>query len=349
MNINKHLKKLFIRGGVYREQAGEGGASGGAAPLDTGSGANLFSSFLGSEAQAESGNEESEETAAERLAAEEAAGANQDKAGDAENNEQDQSDQNGEADTVTFQVDGKDVTLTKAELAELHKGGLRQQDYTRKTMEAAEQRKTADAEIQKARADRDSYQQQLHAFSLTQEAIIADAQKILTQDLLNSDPVEYLTQQRILQERQANLGAAQQELQRIGAEQQNERHRADHDFLKAQFQTLIEKLPEWKDPEKQKASWTAIEAFMGERGFVAEDGRMVLDARVLLLANDAMKYRNLMKRAAEATQKVAKVPPKVERPGVSNVSPTDGRTAAMKQLAKTGNPRDAAALFAAFT
>jgi hypothetical protein len=349
MNISRQLKKLFIRGGIYREQAGEGAATGGAGPLDPGTGANLFSSFLGGEAQAESESEESEESAAERLAAEEAAGANQNNAEGTDGEQQDQQGQDGTTDTVTFQVDGKDVTLTKAELAELHKGGLRQQDYTRKTMEAAEQRKTADAEIQKARAERDSYQQKLHAFALTQEAIIADSQKILTQELLDTDPVEYLSQQRILHERQANLSAAQQELQRIGAEQQQERQRADQDFLKAQFQTLIDKLPEWKDPVKQKASWNAIEGFMEERGFKPEDGRVVLDARVILLANDAMKYRDLMKRAAEAGKKVAKVPPKVERPGVTPVNPTDGRTQAMKRLAQTGSVRDAAALFSAFT
>jgi hypothetical protein len=347
MNISRQLKKLFIRGGIYREQVGEGGTAGGA-PLDAGAGASLFSSFLGGEAQAESGNEESEESAAERLAAEEA-GANQNNADDAGGEQQDQQGQDGGADTVTFQVDGKDVTLTKAELAELHKGGLRQQDYTRKTMEAAEQRKAADAEIQKARADRDSYQQQLHAFALTQEAIIADAQKVLTQELLDRDPVEYLTQERILRERQANLGKAQQELHRIGTEQQQERQKADHDFLRAQQQALLDKLPEWKDPAKFKAAMGELESFMGERGFSANDGRTVLDAKVLLLAHDAMKYRNLLKRAAEAGQKVAKAPPKVERPGVSPANPTDGRTQAMKRLQQSGSVRDAAALFSAFT
>lgn len=349
MNIHKHLKVILARGRIYRESATEGDA-GAAGALDPGSGATLFSSFLGGEAQAESGNSESEEDAAERLAAEEAAaGANQNTASDPDDKQQSQQADDSTTDTVTFQVDGKDVTLTKAELAELHKGGLRQQDYTKKTMEVAETRKTADAEIQQARAERESYAQQLHAFALTQESIIAEAGKVLTQELLDRDPVEYLSQQRILQERQANLAKAQQELQRIGAERQQEQQNANQDFLKAQYQVLIDKLPDWKDPEKQKASWTAIESFMGERGFTAADGRTVLDARVILLANDAMKYRDLMKRAAEAGKKVAKVPPKVERPGVTPISPTDGRTAAMKRLEKSGSPRDAAALFADFT
>jgi len=352
MNIHKQLKVLLIRGGVFRESASEGGASGGSSTgaLDVDSSVSAFSSFLGGEAPAESEEQQAEspEAAAERLAAEEAAGATQ-QTGEEGDQPQQQQAQGNEADTVTFEVDGKPVTLTKAELAELHKGGLRQQDYTRKTMEAAEQRKAAEAETQKARSDRENYAKQLDAFALTQQAIIAEAEKVLTQELLNSDPVEYLTQQRILQERQANLMKAQQEQQRIAGEMQQERDQADRQFLQTQHQALLDKLPEWKDPAKMKAGMGLIETFMEERGFTPQDGLTVLDARILLLANDAMKYRDLMKRAAEAGKKVAAVPPKVERPGVAATKPTDGRTSAMKQLEKTGSVRDAAALFLNYT
>lgn len=352
MNISKQLKKLFIRGGIYRDQAGEGGTSGAApaGPTSVAGATDAFSSLLGGNAgQGDSdAAEESEESAAERLAAEEAAAANQSNADDA-GQDQTQSDKGTVDDTVTFEVDGKPVTLTKAELAEQHKNGMRQDDYTRKTMEAAEVRKAADAEIQKTRAERDGYAKQLDAFALTQQAIIAEAEKVLTQDLLNSDPVEYLTQERILRERQANLTKAQAELQRINGEQQQEREQSHRQFLQSQHQALLDKLPDWKDPAKMKAGLEGLETFMGDRGFSAQDGLMVLDARVMLLANDAMKYRDLMKRAAEASQKVAKAPPKVDRPGVAPANPSDGRTTAMKRLEKTGSVRDAADLFKAFT
>ena len=58
---------------------------------------------------------------------------------------------------VTVEVDGKQVTLTKAQIAEAYKSGLRQSDYTKKTTEAAEHRKAADAEIQKAQTERRDY------------------------------------------------------------------------------------------------------------------------------------------------------------------------------------------------
>lgn len=342
--MNKYLKALMGR--VYRDSAAEGASGGGS--ID--SAASAFSSFLGGEAPAENEAPKNDdpEAAAERLAAEEAAAANQNSAEEGQQ-QPNQGDQGADNDTVTFEVDGKPVSMTKAELAELHKSGLRQKDYTQKTMEVAEARKTAEQEAQRAKAERDSYAQKLNAFALTQESIIADGSKILTKELLDRDPVEYLSQQRILQERQANLAAAQQELQRIGMEQQQEAQQEQQNFLKRQYETLVEKLPEWKDPAKQKADFQAIESFMEERGFAANDGRMILDARVILMARDAMKYRDLLSRAAKASEKVNAAPPKVERPGVAatNVKP-DGRTVAMQNLKKSGSVDAAAEAFKQF-
>lgn len=85
---------------------------------------------------------------------------------------------------------------------------------------------------------------------------------------------------------------------------------------------------------------------MGKAGFKSDDGQMVLDARVILMADKAQKYDALMARAKDAASKVKAAPVKVERPGVTQVAPTDGRTQGMKQLAKTGSVRDAGALLA---
>ena len=53
---------------------------------------------------------------------------------------------------ITVEIDGKPVTLTKEQISEAYKSGLRQADYTRKTMEVAETRKAAQAEAEKAKA-----------------------------------------------------------------------------------------------------------------------------------------------------------------------------------------------------
>lgn len=338
--MNRYLKAILARGKVYRDgatEAGDGGMSGAMAS---------FASYLGggdpSPAQAEPPKEESPEAAAERLVSEEA-NANQEQSKDGEQKVS-QETQAPADEAVTFEVDGKPVTLTKTELAELHKSGLRQKDYTQKTQEVAETRKAAESEIQKAKTERDVYAQNLQQILMVNQHV-EQQQTPWTQDMIESDPVGYLVYTQGKEARQQQSQAAYQELQRINQEHQQEREQSHRQYLQNQHQALLDKLPEWKDAAKMKAGLETLETFMGERGFNANDGPMVLDARVMLLANDAMKYRDLLARAATAGKKVNAAPTKVERPGVAEVKPTDGRTAAMKNLARSGSLDDAAAAF----
>lgn len=298
--------------------------------------------FASMDAQAEPEAEEGDDAAAERLASED-----QD-ATHAPVAQADPAAASQEDDAITIEVDGKTVALKKADLPELYKGSMRQQDYTQKTMAAAEARKQADAEAAKTRQERDKYAAELNTFILTSSHLQAEQQKVLTDELLQSDPIEYLAQQRTFEKRQADLAKANAEMQRLQAEYQREQQEAGQQFLMKQREILHENFPEWKDPAKEQEYFSKLDKFMTERGFQAQDGRILLDARMLMLANDAMKYRELMERAKASKQKVDAAPPKVERPGVAQVATTDGRTAQMKKLAKTGSVRDAGDIFASF-
>lgn len=292
-------------------------------------------------AQAEAATE-SPEAAAERLAQEDA---NQDQPADDEPAPDAEAADDG---TIELEVDGKPVKLTKAELAEHYKNGLRQQDYTRKTMEVSEQRKQADAEAQRARAERENYAQQLQNFAVTSESILAEQASVLTDELLRSDPVEYLAQQRTFQERQAKLHQAQQELARINGERQQEQQAQMQAYRAEQLEKLTEALPEWKDSKKATEEAGKIKDYLMSQGWNAEDVGGLSDHRHVLAARKAMLYDSLMTRAKEAAGKVAKAAPKVERPGTVQVAPTDGRTKLMKELKATGSKNVAAQLFENF-
>lgn len=306
---------------------------------------DAFSSYLSDESPEESGNtvaNESPEAAAERLLQEDAnqnQPADDEKAPDAEE---------AEDSTVEFEVDGKPVKLTKAELAEHYKNGLRQKDYTQKTMEVSEARKTADAEIQRARAERENYAQQLNNFAITSESILAEQSKALTEDLLRADPVEYMALQRTFQERQANLAKAQQELTRINGEKQHEEAEAKGAYAREQLAKLHEALPDWKDTAKATAESNKIKEYLLSEGWTMHDVNNLADHRHVLAARKAMLYDSAMARAKETQARINKAPPKVERPGSSPVAPTDGRTRLMKELSATGSKAAAAQLFEHF-
>lgn len=292
--------------------------------------------------------EETPETAAERLAEQDLAGGAEE-GDDAEKSEVETEQQpEQEDDKVTVEVDGKSVSLTKAEIAELHKSGLRQADYTRKTMETADVRKSAEAEKAAAKQERDAYAQKLHVLDIQ---LSGDLERMNSQDwqtLIDNDPVEYMKQQRIAQERQAALQQVQQEARNINQQQQAEQQQAEVEYFRGQQQALLAKLPEWKDEAVAKAESDKIKTFLAAKGFTADEIRNVRDHKTVIMHRNAMLYENLMARAATATKKVAAAPARVERPGVAVEAQSKNPViAARKQLARTGSDADAVNFFAA--
>lgn len=324
---------------VLREEAGEGSAGGGA--LDAHSAAAAFGAFLSDEPQQaqEATNAqaaESPEAAAERIAAEEAKGA------ETEAN----AEESAAPQKFTIKVDGKDVQLTADEVAEHYKNGLRQADYTKKTTEAAEQRKAAEAQANEARAKRDEYASKLQGFTSQAEYEFRALSAQLTNELLDTDPVEYLRIERTARERQAQIQQAQQELGQINEQRQSEKAEAERLHIQNQREQLLAKVPEWQDEAKAKAEVAQLKDYLAQQGYESM-GEEFTDHRAVILARKAMQYDALIARAKEAAKKVAAAPAKVERPGNAEAAkPLDGRTSAMKKLAATGSVSDAASIFA---
>lgn len=302
--------------------------------LDTNSAADALNALMGLNGGDEEASDtdqavdDSPEAAAERLAKQELSG--NEEGGDAPEAEK----------TFTVEIDGKQVQLTAAEIAENHKNGLRQADYTRKTMEAAEARKAAETEASKAKQEREQYAQKLNHYAISTEAQLNAIAAELTQDLLDNDPVGYLTKQRTLQEGQAKLQQAHGELSKLTAQQQEERAAAERDYFSDQQAKLLAKVPEWKDPKKQEADVAAMKEYLGTQEFTPDEMHFP-DHRLVIMAKKAMQFDQLMERAKGAVKKVAALPTKVERSGAPDVS-NDRKTDALKKLGKSGSIDDAA-------
>lgn len=246
---------------------------------------------------------------------------------------------------VTVKIDGKDVEV---KLSELKNGYQRQADYTRKTMEVSEQRKAAEAEAAKARQERQAYGANLAQIEAQLRGVLQEQQESVKWDeLLTSDPMEYLKQRHLAEARHAKLQQVAAERARVQAQEQAEAQEAQRRYLESQHQALLDKLPEWRDAKKADAERAAIRDFLMREGFDAEALNQVTDARAVVLARKAMLYDQMMSKAKAAAKKVATLPQKVERPGVAQEAPgLDRRTSAYQRLAKSGKVEDAAALFA---
>lgn len=304
------------------------------APLDTNGAAALFADML--EPKQETAEEQKKDEAKPEPQAEK----------EPAQSEVQAEEQSSEDDPiVTVKIDGQDVEV---KLSELKNGYQRQADYTRKTMEAADKRKAAEAELQQARAERERYSQGLQQTGALLQAQLAEQNQIDWQKLLESDPVEFLKQKHLAEQRQAQLHQVIQAQQHISAVQQAEAEKFRQSFLTQQHAELLAKLPEWKDEGKAKAEKEALRNFLTEMGFSKEEVGNVSDHRAILMARKAMRYDQMMASAQAAAKKVEKLPQKVERPGGGEPSNLDKRSAAFQRLNKSGRVEDAAAVFAQF-
>lgn len=256
-----------------------------------------------------------------------------------------ESDANAD-ETVTVIVDGKPVELTKAQIAEAHKSGLRQADYTKKTQEIAEQRKAAEQETAKARAERDQYSQGLQRAAAMLEGQLQEQQNIDWQKLLESDPVEYLKQQHLAQTRQAQLQQTYQQQQAIQAQAKVEHDAALKTHVESQRAELIAKIPEWKDEAKLKAGATELREYLKTQGLSEQEIYSVTDHRAIVQSYKAMKYDKMMEASKATAKKMDNVPQRVVRPSGGETQNIDKRTAAYQRFAKSGRVEDAGALFA---
>jgi hypothetical protein len=340
--------KYWTRPRVMAPFESEGSAGGGSTDSMVDAFAAHFEGSSGADddQQAPAPAAESQEDAVARLAAEDAAAA---AAGDGKTDPAEPAETDPNAapapEKFTIDVDGKPVELTAAEMAEHYKAGLRQADYTKKTTEVAETRKAAETQHAEARAQRDQYAAKLEGLVGQANHEVNSLRAQLTDELLQSDPVAFLQIQRTAETRQAAIQQAEQELQQIHGQRQHEQAAALKSHLEAQHQALLDKLPDWKDPVKAEAEAAKIKNYLAAEGFRPEEMQFT-DHRGILLASKAMQYDALMARVKDAQSTVAKAPPRVARTGTPSVAPTDGRTAAMRQLTATGSRDAAAAIFA---
>lgn len=249
-----------------------------------------------------------------------------------------------ESEKFTVKIDGKDVEVT---LDELKNGYQRQQDYTRKTMEVAETRKQAETEFSKAREERIKYAEGLQQQHFMLHAALQQQDQIDWNRLIETDPVEYLKQKNLYEQRQSALQKTQQDYQRLEQQQAEETKAYQAKFLAQQQEELLAKLPEWKDEAKAKADKSAIRDFLINQGYGDQDIESLSDHRAVIVARKAMLYDQMIANAKAAEKRVQNAPQKVVKPGNSAPNPTlDKRSAAWSRLNKTGSINDAATLFA---
>lgn len=224
--------------------------------------------------------------------------------------------------TIPVKVNGEE---TRISLAEAAKGYQLHADYTRKSQALAEERKAFEAETTKATEDLNRQRAEIAQLLARQSEPEPDWEKLSQEDpLWYEKKAEWDIRQR---KRQAEIEKARTaEAQRIAKLAEEGR------------QKLFEAVPELANPENAKALIDGAKAY----GFAPEEVAAAIDHRILAMAWDAARYRQM--QAKNPADKQVRKPPKVVKPGAAK-GKTEARAeqdaARRKKLARPHSINDA--------
>lgn len=267
--------------------------------------------------------------------------------------ESEQADDNEELEPETsykVKVDGQEIEVP---LSELLQGYSRESDYRQKTMALADSRR----QLESYANEYGQYvEQNINNLQESIKMVWAQLPNINQPDpsLINDNPIEYLRQREAFDRARAQRQELVEHYQQ--AEQQREQ------LSNQQFQTNLQKgreivlqaISDWNNPNIMAQEQREILDDVARYGFSPEEFSRLTDPRYVVYMRDALinskkakAYDDMMAKSNMTAKKVESLPVKSEKPGKgrSGNAAQDGRTDAMKNLAKNQTREAAAAVF----
>ena len=260
-----------------------------------------------------------------------------------------------ESTVYTVKVNGQDMEVSEDELI---RGYSRQSDYTQKTQELAEYRRQMDqgaqhlqdeiAQTQQARA------QYTDAVATAIESNYSHLQNFANIDwerLKTEDREEYLTKRDEYRQAEDSINQLKQKHAEASQQQQQEDAQQHQQMLQEEHHKMVSILPQWAEPETQRALAKSVTEFALSKGYTQEELSQLIDHRSILVLMQAKAYEDLTRKQTEVRKKKVKNKPKVVKTKAKKDKSDKAqavRAERMKRLAQTGHVTDAAGLFEDF-
>jgi hypothetical protein len=240
------------------------------------------------------------------------------------------------ADTVTVEIDGKAVTLSRAEIAE---GYLRQADYTKKTQALADMRRQAEEMSRAITAEQARLAQLLPAVQrILQDQAGAEPDWA---KLEAEDPIGFASEWAKWQRHTQQQNAVRAERDRLAQAEEAKAIETIKAKLAEEREKLLKAVPELAKPEVFERERGEMRTYLEAAGATAEEINSLADHRLLLLVRKAMAYDRLQ----NARPKLAAAPGPAQRvTQVPTSGPRRAQRDAQTRFAKSGSLRDAASV-----
>ena len=244
-----------------------------------------------------------------------------------------------------------DITINgktqKVNLDELKEGYSKGSDYTRKTMELSEQRRSIDTELDTISKDKEAVKKMRDEYAQKLQVV---EQNLQTEDnidwvaLAQSDPTDYAIKKAEFDRNKDLQLQIQQERQKLAEEKRKEQEQIYQNHIQNERGKLIDIMPIFGDEQKAPKIMKDIGEFAMKQGYTEQEVNMVVDHRAVKTLHDAMKYNQLLERKNLKDKKVKPANRVVSSEGKNETKSTDKQLRVndrMKQLKKSGNVKDA--------
>lgn len=205
-------------------------------------------------------------------------------------------------------IDGEEAEVT---LEEALSGYQRERTFHKRMNEVSQKSKAIEAESAETKRLRDEYAkglQQLEQALRVPEPNWEELRRTKTNEEFASIHAEYQIQQN-------NLAKVQQQQQAIMSQQQAEAQAQYQNHLKTEFDTMLDKIPAWRDEKVREAERSKVISYAKSKmGYTDDEIAQASDHRAIVTLRKAMLYDELMGGKTQAKRKV-KTAPKMVKAG----------------------------------
>jgi hypothetical protein len=243
-----------------------------------------------------------------------------------------ETEEEAEVEYYTVKVDGEEMDVSADDLV---KSFQLERTAQKRLSEAAEQRKSLEADRTVLEQEREKYAQGLAQL----QAQLSQAGQEPTQEywdkLYEEDPLEFVKQRENQRDREKAMQVLQQEQMQLIQQRVSE-----------EKSKLVERIPEWRDDEVATREKAGLINFAQRVGFTSDELSQVVDSRLVDVLRRAYLYDQLQQEKPVARKKVAKAPKMVRggKPKTSQDVASEKKRKAFDRLKKTGS-KDAAVDF----
>ena len=227
---------------------------------------------------------------------------------DTTDQEDDDEEVEEEVQLYKVKIDGEEAEVT---LEEALSGYQRERTFHKRMNEISQKSKAIEAESAETKRLRDEYArglQQLEQALRVPEPNWEELRRTKTNEEFASIHAEYQIQQN-------NLAKVQQRQQAIMSQQQAEAQAQYQNHLKTEFDTMLDKIPTWRDEKVREAERSKVISYAkSQMGYTDDEIAQASDHRAIVTLRKAMLYDELMGGKTQAKKKV-KTAPKMVKAG----------------------------------